>query len=130
MCFKNLSLKYANLVEDHSLERTHGPKPALDHGPGSAFLGPNWSIYFVYNFFELLDQKSQVWTMVIRTRKAKFGQWLIGPEKPGLDHNYSDQESHIWTMVIRTRKAKFGPVDQKRQSWTMGTHSLHNIDTS
>jgi hypothetical protein len=120
------------LRETSSLERKHGPKPALDHGPGSAFPGPNRFICFVCNFFELLDhgyldQKSQVWTMVIRARKAKFGPWSIGTEKPGLDHGHSDQESHTWTMVNRTLKARFGPwsFGPKKTGLHHGNSVLH-----
>jgi hypothetical protein len=110
-----------------------GPGPwSMVHGPGNAFSGPNRSICFVYNFIELLDhgyldQKSQGWTMVIRTRKAKFGPWSIGPENPGLDHGHSDQESPIWTMVNRTLKARFGPwsFGPKKKGLDHGNSVLH-----
>jgi hypothetical protein len=116
---KTLRWLFSGSERDHTLERKYGPKPALDHVSGSAFPGPNRSICFVYNFFELLDhgyldQKIQVWTMAIRTRKTKFRPWSVWPEMPGLDHGHSDQESHIWTMVIRTLKARFGP-------WSFGS---------
>jgi hypothetical protein len=124
VCIHSALFLVSNMVR-HNLpvERKHGPKPALDHGPGTAFPGPNLSICFMYNFFELLDhcnlnQKSQVWTIVIRTRKAmvistrkaEFGPWSIGPEKSGIDHGHSDQKSQIWTMVT---------IRPESQVWTM-----------
>jgi hypothetical protein len=96
-----------------TLERKYGPKPALDHGHGSAFPGPNWSICFLCNFFELLDHgcldlKSPVWITVIRTRKANFGPWSIVPEKSDLDHGHLGLKRQVWTMrpYIKQEKTK------------------------
>jgi hypothetical protein len=47
-----------------------------------------------------LDQKSQVWTILIRNGKTRFTPWSCEPEKPCLGHGYSDQISKARTMVI------------------------------
>jgi hypothetical protein len=111
-----------------------GPRPALGHGPVSAFPGP----------FALYTISLNFWTMVIWTIKVRFGPWSFGPEKPGLDHGFSNQKSQvdhghsnqksqIWTIVNWTRKVRFGPwsfrpgkpylthghLDPNSQIWTM-----------
>jgi hypothetical protein len=120
-------------VQTLTLERKHGPKPALDHGLGSAFPWPFWSIFLICNAMPDLthghsDLKSQVRTtmflspwLILFGRSSKsdfswlFGSWSIGPWKVAFGRwslrldkiRYMVQSrlfKVIWTIVYWTKK--------------------------